>query len=68
MTATPTAAVMFALFAHVALIPFEGAAQQIAQLSGVQPHPLLICDALGLDHVWDEAPSAYKIDQFSQTP
>jgi transposase len=68
MTATPTAAVMLALFAHVALIQFEVAEQQIAQIYGVQPHHLLICDALGLDHVWYEAPSAYKIDQFSQTP
>ena len=40
----------------------------IAQIYGVQPHHLLICDALGLDHAWYEAPSAHKIDQFSQSP
>ena len=68
LTATPTAAVMLALFAHVALIQLEVAGQQIVQLYGVQPHHLLICDALGLDHTWYEAPSAHKIDQFSQTP
>jgi len=68
MTATPTAAVMLALFAHVALIQLDVADQQIAQLYGVQPHHLLICDALGLDHASYEVPSAPKIDQFSQSP
>jgi transposase len=68
MTATPTTAVMLAFFAHVALIQLEVAGQQIAQIYGVQPHHLLICDALGLDHAWYEVPSAHKIDQFSQSP
>jgi transposase len=68
MTATPTAAVMLALFAPVALIQFEVAEQQIAQIYGVQPHHLLICDALGLDHAWYEVPSVYKSDRFSQSP
>ena len=68
MTATPTAAVMLALFAPVALIQFEVAEQQIVQLSGVQPHHLFICDALGLGHAWYEVPLAHKIDQFSQSP
>jgi hypothetical protein len=68
MTATPTAAVMLALFAHVALIQLEVDDQQIVQIYGVQPHHLLICDALGLDHAGYDAPSAHKIDQFSQSP
>ena len=68
LTATPTAAVMLALFAHVALIQLEVADQQIAQIYGVHPHHLLICDALGLDHAWYAVPSAHKIDQFSQSP
>ena len=68
MTATPTAAVMLALFAHVALIQLDVADQQIAQIYGVQPHHLLICDALGLDHAWYAGPSAHKIDQFIQGP
>jgi transposase len=68
LTATPTAAVMLALFAHVALIQLEITDQQIVQIYGVQPHHLLICDALGLDHTWYEAPSVPKIDQFSQSP
>jgi transposase len=68
LTATPTAAVMLALFAHIALIQLEITEQQIVQIYGVQPQHLLICDALGLDHTWYEAPSAHKIDQFSQSP
>ena len=68
LTATPTAAVVLALFAHVALIQFGVDDQQVEQIYGVQPHHLLLCDALGLDHSWYEAPLAHKIDQFSQTP
>ena len=68
MTATPTAAVMLALFAHVTLLQLEVAGQQIVQIYGVQPHHLLLCDALGLDHAWYEAPSAHPIAQCRQTP
>ena len=68
LTATPTAAVLLALFAHVSMVQLDVGNQQIAQIYGVQPHHLLICDALGLDHTWYEVPSAHKIDQFSQSP
>jgi transposase len=68
MTATPTAAVVLALFAQVALVQFWIGDQEVAQVYGLQPHHLLICDALGLDHGWYEAPSVHKIDQFSQSP
>jgi transposase len=68
MTATPTAAVVLALFAQVALVQFWIGDHEIAQVYGLQPHHLLICDALGLDYSWYEAPSTHKIDQFSQTP
>lgn len=67
-TATPTAAVVLALFAQVALVQFWLGDHEVAQVYGVQPHHLLICDALGLDHAWYEVPSAHKIDQFSQAP
>jgi hypothetical protein len=67
-TATPTAAVVLALFAQVALVQFWIGEHEVAQVYGVQPHHLLICDALGLDHSWYEAPSVQKTDQFSQTP
>ena len=67
-TATPTAAVGLALFAQVALVQFWISGHEVAQVYGLQPYHLLICDALGLDHAWYEAPSSHKIDQFSQTP
>jgi transposase len=52
LTATPTAAVVLALFAQVALIQFRLGAQEDEQIYGVQPHHLRICDALGLDASW----------------
>jgi transposase len=60
MTTTPTAAVVLALFAQVALVQLWIDEQTVVQVSGVQPHHLLICDALGLDHVWYAAPSVHK--------
>src|SRR5262245_33297636 len=53
---------------QVALVQLWIGAQEVAQVYGVQPHHLLICDALGLDHAWYDAPSVQKTDQFSQTP
>jgi hypothetical protein len=67
-TATPTAAVVLALFAQVALVQFWLGDHEVVQVYGVQPHHRLICDALGLDHSWYAAPSVHKTDQFSQTP
>jgi hypothetical protein len=65
-TAIPTAAVVLALFAQVALIQLWLGNHEVMQMYGIQPHHLLICDALGLDHSWHEAPSVQKPDQFSQ--
>jgi len=67
-TAAPTAAVVLALFAQVAFVHFWLGDHEVVQMYGVQPHHLLICDALGLDHACYEVPSAHKIDQFSQAP
>ena len=60
LTATPTAAVVLALFTPIALVHLCIDAQEVAQLSGVQPHHLLVCDALGLDPSWYVVPSAQK--------
>jgi transposase len=68
MTATPTAAVVLALFSQVTMIQLEVDGQQVEQMYGVQPHHLLLCDALGLDHAWYETPSAHTIAQDRQTP
>jgi len=68
MTATPTAAVVLALFAPVALVRCWIDAQEVIHLSGVQPYHLLVCDALGLDSSWYAVPSAPKNGRDMQTP
>jgi transposase len=60
LTATPTAAVVLALFTQVAVVHLCIDAQEVTQLSGVQPHHWLVCDALGLDSSWYAVPSAQK--------
>src|SRR5262249_60378974 len=60
LTATPTAAVVLALFTQVALVRFWIDEQEITQLSGVQSYHLLVCDALGLDSSWYAVPSTQK--------
>ena len=60
LTASPTAAVVLALFTQVAVVHLCIDAQEVTQLSGVQPHHLLVCDALGLDSSWYVVPSAQK--------
>jgi transposase len=68
LTATPTAAVVLALFAPVALLQLEIGDQQVAQIYGVQPYHLLLCDALGLNSSWYEVPSVQKNSRGIQTP
>jgi transposase len=68
LTTTPTAAVVLALFTQVALVQIRIDGQEVAQLSGVQPYHLLVCDALGLDSSWYEASSAQKNARDIQTP
>jgi transposase len=67
LTATPTAAVMLALFAQVALVQLWRDDQEITQLSGVRPYHLLVCDALGLDSSWYAVPSGQKNGRDIQT-
>ena len=68
LTATPTAAVVLALFAQVALVQLWIDEQEVEQIYGVQPHHLLVCDALGLDSSWYAVPSAQKNGRDIQTP
>jgi hypothetical protein len=68
LTAPPTAAVVVAWFAQVACVQLWIGKHEVVQVAGIQPHHLLVCDALGVDHSWYEVPSAHKIDQFSQSP
>jgi transposase len=68
LTATPTAAVVLALLAQVALVQFRLGEQEGEQLYGVEPHHLLICDALGLDASWYAVSSGQKAGRDSQAP
>src|SRR5215813_9904024 len=68
LTATPTAAVVLALFAQVALIQFWLGEQEGEQSYGVQPHHLLICDALGLDAAWYAVSPGEKDGRDCQAP
>jgi transposase len=68
LTATPTAAVVLALFAQVALVRLWIEGQEVAQISGVQPYHRLVCDALNLDSSWYAVPLAQKSSRDVQTP
>jgi transposase len=67
-TATPTTAVVFSLFSQVALVHLRMGHREIQQVYGVQSYHLMVCDALGLDHAWYEAPSAHKNAKRTPTP
>jgi transposase len=51
-TATPTAAVVFTLFAPVMLVQFAVDKQLTLQMHGVQPHHRIICEAVDIDPGW----------------
>jgi hypothetical protein len=51
-TATPTAAVVFALFTPVMLVHFALDHTPTLQVYGVQDYHLLVCDAVGIDQAW----------------
>jgi transposase len=51
-TATPTAAVVFALFAPVMLVQFVMDNMTSLQPHGIQDHHLIVCEAVGIDPVW----------------
>ena len=69
LTAIPTAAVVLALFAHIAVVQLWIDEHEVAQFSGVQSHHLLVCDTLGLDASWWYAlPSVQKNSRDIQTP
>jgi transposase len=51
-TATPTAAVVFALFTPVMLVQFTMDHTLSLQVHGVQDYHLLVCDAVGIGQAW----------------
>jgi hypothetical protein len=52
LTATPTAAVGFALFTPVMLVHFAVDNIPYLQAQGVQDSQRIICDAVGIDQAW----------------
>jgi len=51
-TATPTAAVVFALFTPVMLVQFAVDNIPYLQAQGIQDYHRIICDAVGIDQAW----------------
>ena len=52
LTATPTAAVVFALFTPVTLVHFTVDSMPSLQVHGVQDYHRIVCDAVGIDQAW----------------
>ena len=52
LTATPTAAVVFALFTPVTLVHFAVDNTSSLQVHGVQDYHRIVCDAVGIDQAW----------------
>jgi transposase len=67
-TATPTAAVVFALFAPVMLVHFVVDNTTSLQGHGVQDHHLLICEAVGIDPAWYQGVAAEQNSLLRTTP
>ena len=68
LTTIPTAAVVLALFAQVALVQLWIDEQEVKQIYGLQPHHRLVCHALDLDSSWYAVPLAQKSGGDGQTP
>jgi len=56
LTTTPTAAVVLALFTPVMLVQLQMDQATVQHMYGVNPHHLLVCDALAISRIWYEAP------------
>jgi transposase len=67
-TAIPTAAVVLTLFSPVTMVHLHMGKQALYQMYGLQPHHLMVCDALGIAYAWYEAPSARKNIKCTHTP
>jgi hypothetical protein len=52
--ASPTATVVLSLFSPGAAVQLWLGNPEIRQVYGVQDYHLIVCDELGLDHIWYE--------------
>jgi len=67
-TATPTAAVVFALFAPVTLVQFAVGTTISRQVHGLQDHHLLVCEAVGMDPAWYHGVATEQNARLRTTP
>jgi transposase len=67
-TATPTAAVVLALFTQVMLVQIQVGTTEICQGYGLQEHHGMVCDALGVHRSWYGLPSTQQNAPMSTTP
>ena len=68
LTATPTAAVVFALFAPVMLVQCAMDNATSLQVHGVQDHHLLVCEAVGIDPAWYQGGATGQNSLLRATP
>jgi len=68
LTATPTAAVVLTLFAHVTLVHFQVGQTEMRHVYGLQDHHGMVCDALGIDRSWYDASTTHQNSPASATP
>jgi len=68
LTATPTAAVVFALFTSVMLVHCTVDDIPSLQVHGVQDHHLLICDAVGIAPTWYQGVATGQNSLLRTTP
>jgi transposase len=67
-TATPTAAVVFALFTPVTLVHFAVDNALILQVHGIQDEHRIVCEAVGIDYAWYQGAAAEQNSPLSTTP
>jgi sterol desaturase/sphingolipid hydroxylase (fatty acid hydroxylase superfamily) len=67
-TATPTAAVVFALFTSVTLVHFAVDNAPILHVHGIWEDPLIVCEAVGIDQSWYQGAAAGQNSLLATTP
>ena len=68
LTATPTAAVVFALFRPVTLVHFAVDNASLLEVYGIQEDHRIVCEAVGIDHAWYQGVTAGQNSRLSATP
>jgi len=67
-TATPTAAVVLALFTPVTLVHFAVDNAPLLEVHGLQDYHRLVCEAVGIDQAWYQGAAAGQNSLLSTTP